>query len=157
MPMPGSAPSRPRRSASALVGAALFLGAAGTPLVAYRVEGDRIAAPLTGEPGDPARGRALVLDLHGSTCLLCHAGPFPERPNGGTIGPSLAGVGDRLDAGQIRLRLVDAPQVNPETVMPRFYATDGLTRVAPAFAGRPILNAGQIEDVVAFLVTLRAP
>ena len=98
-----------------------------------------------------------MLDLHGSTCLLCHAGPFPEQRFQGTIGPSLAGVGDRLSEGQIRLRLVDASVANPETVMPRFYAVTGLTRVAPAYAGRPVLEAEQIEDVVAFLTTLRAP
>ena len=136
--------------------AALLLGGAGE-LVPYRVEGDRINASLTGQPGDPGRGRAIVLDLHGSTCLLCHAGPFPEQRFQGTIGPSLAGVGDRLSEGQIRLRLVDASVANPETVMPRFYAVTGLTRVAPAYAGRPVLEADQIEDVVAFLTTLRAP
>lgn len=135
----------------------MLIGGAGEPLVPYHVDGDRIDAPLTGHAGDPARGRAIVLDLHGSTCLLCHAGPFPEQRFQGTIGPSLAGVGDRLDAGQIRLRLVDAAAIDPETVMPRFYATAGLTRVAQAYAGRPVLEAEQIEDVVAFLATLRAP
>ena len=156
MPMLGSRRSRPRRLASA---AALALVVAGPSwaLEPYRVDGDRIDAPLTGRPGDPASGRAIVLDLHASTCLLCHAGPFPEQRFQGTIGPSLAGVGARLDAGQIRLRLVDASAVNPQSVMPRFYAVDGLTRVAPAFAGRPVLDAGQIEDLVAFLTTLRTP
>ena len=125
--------------------------AGGAALAPYTVEGDRIEASLTGHPGDPARGRAVMLDMHGSTCLLCHAGPFPEQPFQGTIGPSLAGVGDRLSEGQIRLRLVDASALNPDTVMPSFYSTAGLTRVAPAFAGRPVLEAGQIEDIVAFL------
>lgn len=134
-----------------------MIGGAGEALVPYRVDGDRIDAPLTGHPGDPARGRAIVLDLHGSTCLLCHGGPFPEQRFQGTIGPSLTGVGDRLSAAQIRLRLVDAAVVNSETVMPRFYATAGLTRVAQAYAGRPVLEAEQIEDVVAFLTTLKAP
>ena len=157
MPMTGSARSRPRHSASALVAAALLVGGAGEALVPYRVDGDRIEASLTGQPGDPVRGRATVLDLHGSTCLLCHGGPFPEVRFQGTIGPSLAGVGDRLSEGQIRLRLVDASVANPETVMPRFYAVTGLTRVAAAYAGRPVLEAGQIEDVVAFLTTLRGP
>lgn len=134
-----------------------MMGGAGEALVPYRVDADRIDAPLTGHVGDPVRGRAIVLDLHGSTCLLCHAGPFPEQRFQGTIGPSLDGVGDRLSAGQIRLRLIDASVVNPDTVMPRFYATAGLTRVARAYAGRPVLEAEQIEDVVAFLTTLRAP
>jgi sulfur-oxidizing protein SoxX len=129
----------------------------GAGLVPYRIDGDRIDTPLTGHPGDPASGRALMLDLHVSTCLLCHAGPFPEQRFQGTIGPSLTGVGDRLDPAQIRLRLVDATSVNPETLMPRFYATTGLTRVAPAYTGRPVFEADQIEDLVAFLTTLKAP
>ena len=155
--MPGSARSRQRRSVSALAAVAVLVGGAGEALVPYRVDGDRIDAKLTEHAGDPVRGRAIVLDLHGSTCLLCHGGPFPEQRFQGTIGPSLAGVGDRLSEGQLRLRLVDAAAVNPETVMPRFYATDGLTRVAKAYAGRPVLEAEQIEDVVAFLTTLRGP
>ena len=134
---------------------ALLLG--GADLVPYRVDGDRIDAPLGGHPGDPARGRALMLDQRTSTCLLCHAGPFPEQRFQGTIGPSLDAVGDRLTPAQIRLRLVDATSVNPETLMPRFYAVTGLNRVAPAYAGRPVLDADQIEDLVAFLSTLKAP
>ena len=133
----------------------------GAPLAPYRVDGDRIVAPLTDHAGDPVRGRTIMLDLHRSTCLLCHdlplGGPFPEQRVQGTIGPSLSGVGDRLDAGQLRLRLVDPTVVNPGTVMPRFYATTGLTRVAPAYAGRPVLEAQEIEDIVAFLTMLRAP
>lgn len=134
---------------------ALLLGGAG--LLPYRVDGDRIDAPLAGHPGVPANGRALMLDQRTSTCLLCHAGPFPEQRFQSTIGPSLAGVGDRLTPAQIRLRLVDATRVNPETSMPRFYADTGFTRVAPAYAGRPVLDADQIEDLVAFLSTLKAP
>ena len=134
---------------------ALFLGGAG--LLPYHVDADRIDASLTGRPGDPVSGRTLMLDQRTSTCLLCHAGPFPEQRLQGTVGPSLTGVGDRLTAGQIRLRLVDATRVNPETSMPRFYVDIGLTRVAPAYAGRPVLDAEQIEDLVAFLSTLKAP
>ena len=152
--MPGSRPSRPKRSAS-LLAMALLLG--GADLVPYRVDADRIDTSLTSQPGDPARGRTLMLDLHTSTCLLCHAGPFPEQRFQGTIGPSLTGIGDRLTPAQIRLRLVDATIVNPDTPMPRFYAVTGLTRVAPAYAGRPVLEANQIEDLVAFLSTLKTP
>lgn len=160
MSMPGSRRSRPKRSVSmltALALAGLVAGGAGDKLVSFHIDGDRIDGPLTGHAGDPARGRALVLDVHVSTCLLCHAGPFPEQPFQGTVGPSLAGVGDRLSEGQIRLRLADAAAVNPQTVMPNFYTVTGLTRVGRAFVGRPVLDAGQIEDVVAFLSTLRTP
>lgn len=143
---------RPRVTLVALAG--LLMGAGLAP---YRIDGDRIDAPLAGQPGDPVRGRAIVLDLHASTCLLCHAGPFPEQRFQGTIGPSLAGVGGRLSPGQLRLRLVDAAAVTPDTVMPSFYSVTGLTRVATAFQGRPVLDAGQIEDIVAFLATLRTP
>ena len=158
MPMPGSRRSPPRRSVSGALSAtalaALVVGGA-APLVPYQVEGDRIVAPLTGHPGDPARGQALVLDQHGSTCILCHQGAVPGM--GGTVGPSLAGVAARLDPAQLRLRLVNAAAVTPDTIMPAFYALDGLTRVGSTFAGRPVLDAGQIEDIVAFLTTLRDP
>ena len=92
-----------------------------------------------------------------STCLLCHGGPFPEQPFQGTVGPSLAGVGARLTPGQLRLRLVNPATVNPETVMPSFYTTAGLTRVGRQWQGKPVLSAQQIEDVVAYLATLTAP
>jgi L-cysteine S-thiosulfotransferase len=88
-------------------------------------------------------------------CLLCHSGPFPEERFQGTIAPDLRGAGARLSEGQIRLRIVDPARLNPETIMPAYYRTEGLTRVAPAYRGKPVLTAGQIEDIVAFLATLR--
>jgi L-cysteine S-thiosulfotransferase len=118
---------------------------------------DAIDAPLTSQPGDPVRGRQIVENRQLSACLLCHSGPFPAPHLQGTIGPSLAGVGARLDAGQIRLRLIDARRVNPDTVMPPYYVSDGLNRVGQAWRGRTALTGQQIEDVVAFLTTLRAP
>jgi len=71
------------------------------------------------------------------------------------LAPDLSGVGSRWSAGQLRLRLVDATRLNPETIMPTYYRIDGLTRVGSAWAGKPILTAEQVEDVIAFLVTLR--
>lgn len=132
----------------------VLLGAAG-PMGGYAVVGDAIPASLTGRPGDPARGRAIVADRHLGLCLLCHSGPFPEERFQGTLAPSLAGAGSRWSEGQLRLRLVDGRRLNPDTIMPPYYSTEGLTRVAPAWAGKPVLGAGQIEDVVAFLATLR--
>jgi sulfur-oxidizing protein SoxX len=124
-------------------------------LVPYEITGDAIARSLTGAPGDAARGRAIVANRQVGLCLLCHSGPFPEEHFQGDLAPDLAGAGARWSEGQLRLRIVDASRVNPETIMPPFYRTDGLTRVAPAFAGKPVLTAEQVEDVVAYLVTLR--
>ena len=118
---------------------------------------DAIDTPLTALPGDPARGREIVENRALSACLLCHAGPFPAPHLQGSIGPPLDGVGSRLSAAQIRLRLVDARKLNPDSVMPPYYVVDGLDRTGCAWQGKPILNAQQIEDVVAFLATLRAP
>src|SRR4051794_1716472 len=120
----------------------------------YKIVGDAIPASLTGSPGDAARGRAIVL-MRQSTCLLCHSGPFPEEKFQGTMAPDLKGSGSRWSEGQLRLRLVDAVKLNPTTIMPAFSRVDGLRRVAPAWRGKPILTAEQIEDVVAFLSTLR--
>jgi len=88
-------------------------------------------------------------------CLLCHSGPFPEERFQGEIAPSLNGTGSRLSEGEIRLRLVDPARANPKTIMPAYYKTEGLRRVAPAYRGKPVLSAEQIEDVVAYLVTLK--
>ncbi len=119
------------------------------------VVGDAIPAPLTAEPGDAARGRGIVADRAVGLCLLCHSGPFPEVRRQGDVAPDLAGAGSRLDEGQLRLRIVDSSRVNPTTIMPPYFRTDGLVRVAPAFQGRTVLTAQQIEDVVAFLRTLK--
>lgn len=129
--------------------------AAAETLVSYEIVDDAIPNSLTGQPGDPVRGRAIVMDRRVGLCLLCHSGPFPEQHFQGDLAPSLAGAGARAGEGQLRLRLVDASRLNPNTIMPPYYRTEGLDRVAPAFAGKPILTAAQIEDVVAFLVTLR--
>jgi L-cysteine S-thiosulfotransferase len=123
-------------------------------LRSYVVTGDAITEPLTGAPGDAERGRALVLERT-NTCILCHSGPFPEEKFQGDLAPSLAGAGSRWSAGQLRLRLVDASRLNPGTIMPSYYRLDGLDRVAANFAGKPILSAEQIEDIVAYLASLR--
>ena len=118
------------------------------------VVGDAIPASLTGAPGNAARGRALVVERI-NTCILCHNGPFPEQKFQGDLAPNLAGAGSRWSAGQLRLRLVDASRLNATTIMPSYYRVDGLDRVGLAWRGKPILSAEQIEDIVAYLVTLR--
>lgn len=115
---------------------------------------DAMPESLTGTKGDPVRGRAIVANRHVGLCLLCHSGPFPEERFQGDLAPPLNGAGRRLSEGQLRLRIVDPGRVNPATIMPAYFRTGGLTRVAPTFRGKPILSAEQIEDVVAYLVTL---
>jgi len=124
-------------------------------LAASASAGDSLPSSLTGAAGDPASGRKIVLDRHVGLCLLCHSGPFPEERFQGDLAPSLSGVGARLSAAQIRLRIVDSSRVNPDTIMPAYYRTEGLQRVAPAHRGKTVLTAAQIEDVVAFLATLK--
>jgi len=123
-------------------------------LRSYVVNGGGIAESLTGEPGDAARGRTLVID-RSSTCILCHSGPFPDVKFQGDLAPSLAGAGNRWTASQLRLRLVDAAHFNPTTIMPSFYRVNGFDRVGQTWRGKPILSAEQIEDIVAYLTTLR--
>ena len=120
----------------------------------YVVVGDAIADSLTGAPGDAAQGRTLVLNRL-STCILCHNGPFPEEKFQGDLAPSFAGAGTRWSAGQLRLRIVDGSRLNPATIMPSYYRVDGLLRVGTSWRGKPILSAEQIEDVVAYLASLR--
>jgi sulfur-oxidizing protein SoxX len=121
----------------------------------FVVVGDAIPDSLTGAPGDPAKGRAIVTNRQVGLCLLCHSGPFPEERFQGTIAPDLSGAGSRSSEGQLRLRLVDSARIDPATIMPSYYRIDGLIRVAPAWRGKPVLTAEQIEDVVTFLTTLK--
>ena len=135
-----------------LIALASSVATAQTPT--YTVSGDGIAASLTGAPGDAARGRALVVE-RSSTCILCHSAPLPEVRFQGDLAPNLAGAGSRWSIPQLRLRLVDASRLNPTTIMPSYYRTDGLERVGRIWQGKPILTAEQIEDIVAYLASLR--
>ena len=122
----------------------------------YRVENLAIPESLTGRAGDPARGERVVRDPDKATCLICHAIPIEGEPDPGNIGPPLHGVANRYTAGQLRLRLVDPKRLNPDTAMPSYYAKDGLHRVAPEYQGQSIYSATEVEDVVAYLLTLTA-
>jgi sulfur-oxidizing protein SoxX len=148
MPRTGSAPSRRMRLAR-WRGLVLLLLGCGPAAAADGM------ASLTGRPGDPVQGRAIVASRQRGLCLLCHAGPFPEERFQGDLAPSLAGAGSRLTEAQLRLRLVDGRRLNPDSIMPSYHRTEGLVRVGPAWQGKPILTAEEIEDVVAFLLTLR--
>jgi sulfur-oxidizing protein SoxX len=137
---------------------AVLLGAAvpaAGQVADFVVRGDAIDAPLADLVGDAQRGEAVVKNRETANCLICHSIPDPREPFMGEIGPPLAGVGARLTPGQIRLRLVDPTRVNPGAIMPAYHRTHDLLRVDPRFAGRPVLGAQDIEDVVAWLSTLR--
>ncbi|WP_247830384.1 sulfur oxidation c-type cytochrome SoxX [Bradyrhizobium sp. 200] len=145
-----------RISAPILAGALFALPgfAAAEELGSYAVIGDAIPQSLTGASGDATRGRALVIE-RSSTCILCHSGPFPEQKFQGDLAPDLSGSGGRWSEGQLRLRLVDASRLNAATIMPSYYRMDGLNRVGTPWRGKPILSAEQIEDIVAYLGSLR--
>ncbi|HKW37836.1 MAG TPA: sulfur oxidation c-type cytochrome SoxX [Burkholderiales bacterium] len=134
----------------------LLLGWAAPALAqqaAYEVAGDAIPGPLAAEPGDPVRGRSIVVNRDQGGCTLCHEVAGETRF--GNVAPPLAGVGAKLSPGQLRLRVADSTRVNPDTPMPAYYRTEGLRQVAPAYRGKPILSAQQVEDVVAWLATLK--
>ena len=116
---------------------------------------DSLPAPLTATPGDAVRGRAIVANRQVGLCLLCHTGPIPEERFQGNLAPNLAGAGERFNAGQLRLRMVDSRRINPETIMPAYHSKDGLHRVPTALRDKTLLSAQQVEDVVAYLQTLR--
>lgn len=122
---------------------------------AFEVQDGGIAQPLTASAGDPARGRAIVANRQQGLCLLCHSGPFPEERFQGNVATSLAGTGARWTVPQLRLRIVDSRLLNPDSVMPAFHRSSGPQRVGAAWVGKPILDAQQVEDVVAFLATLQ--
>jgi len=123
----------------------------------FTISGDAIVEPLGGSRGDATRGRAIVVDRQKGLCLLCHTGPFPDQRFQGTLAPGLRGAGGRWTEGQLRLRMVDSGKLNPSSIMPAYYRVEGLTRVGSAWQNKPVLAAEQIEDVVAFLITLKDP
>lgn len=127
--------------------------------VNFTVVGDGIPEPLTAAPGDAARGRAIVVNRQVGLCLLCHTGPFdrtPEERAQGNLAGNLSGTGSRWSTAQLRLRIADARRLNPASLMPRFHVVDdGTPLVARQWRGQPVLDAQQVEDVVAFLATLK--
>lgn len=123
-------------------------------LVAYQVRDDAIPKPLTDQPGVATRGQAIVRDPARGNCMICHPMPIAGAAFHGDVGPDLAGIGARYDAGQLRLRVVDPKRLNPESVMPAYYRVAGLYQVLDQYRDEPILTAQEIEDVVAYLGTL---
>jgi sulfur-oxidizing protein SoxX len=126
------------------------------PSQAQTWSGDSIVNPLTTSPGDPLKGRMIVTSRQTGLCLLCHNGPFPEERFQGNLAPDMSASVGHLSPAQLRARMVDPSRFNPGTIMPSYYRTEGLNRVATKFASQPILSAQEIEDVVAFLVSMKA-
>jgi L-cysteine S-thiosulfotransferase len=131
-----------------------FFQAVAAQEVNTQIVGDSISRPLASAPADVERGRAIVTSRHVGLCLLCHNGPFPEEPFQGNLAPDLGLSVAKMNAGQLRARLVSPAHFNPNTIMPAYYQTEGLNRVAPKFAGQTILSAQEIEDVIAFLINM---
>ena len=124
-------------------------------LAAFRVAADGIPEAIGGAKGDAERGRALIVAREAANCVLCHAVSDPGVRFSGNLGPPLDGVARKLSIAQLRLRVVDDLSVNPATVMPSYYRVKGLDGVASAYRGKPILEASQVEDIVAYLATLK--
>jgi len=114
-----------------------------------------IAKSLSGKAGDPANGRKLAINRKKGNCLACHTLPIPEQSFHGQIGPPLTGIGARYELAQLRLRVVDPKIINPNSIMPAFFKNSGFVRPIKKFEGKSILNAQEIEDVIAYLSTLK--
>ena len=124
--------------------------------LAGAVATEGLAEPLPGTTaGDAARGRAVVASRQVGLCLLCHQAPIAEERQQGNLGTDLAGTGSRWSVAQLRLRIVDAKRFNPDSLMPAYHRSDGHARVGTAWKGKPVLDAQQVEDVVAYLATLK--
>lgn len=146
----------PPAQRACLTACAVVMAACAGPPAQPPVVGDGMPSPLTNLPGRADEGRRIVADRQVGLCLLCHSAPLPEVRFQGDIATDLGGAGSRWSEAQLRLRLVDPARLNPQTLMPAYGPRDGLTRVGEAWRGRPVLQRQQIEDVVAYLATLKA-
>lgn len=143
------------------IGAALAVGLASAAVMAagpvsYKIVDDAVPEPLTAEAGDPDRGRAAMINRKLGNCLACHQiSSIPEQPFHGEVGPPLDGAADRWTEGQLRLIVANSKALFDGTIMPAFYRTEGLNRVAKKFEGKTIISAQDVEDIVAYLKTLK--
>jgi sulfur-oxidizing protein SoxX len=141
---------------STIVGVAVFSSLlASSNAHDYTVVDDTIPVSLTGVAGDPAKGKKLAVNRKKGNCLACHAMPIPEQQFHGEVGPDLSGVGNRMTKAELRLRLVNSKALNPDTIMPAFHKV-ALNRVLKKFKGKTILGAQEIEDIIAYISTLKS-
>ncbi|MEO9902023.1 sulfur oxidation c-type cytochrome SoxX [Nisaea sp.] len=141
---------------------ALMLGISGVSAETVKpgdvkiVDGEVVQA-LTDKPGDPQKGRQWFMGRKLGNCLACHANSdLADQPYHGEVGPPLDGVADRWSVTELRAIVINSKEaLSPETIMPGFYRDAGLNRVAKKFAGKTVLTAQQVEDVVAYLMTLK--
>jgi L-cysteine S-thiosulfotransferase len=101
------------------------------------------------QAGSPERGKALLLQRQDSGCVLCHQ--VQGLPAGGALGPSLAGLAERSTKSQARERIADPRRLNPQTLMPAYFSTEGLNKVASPYQGQTILTAQGLEDILSYL------
>lgn len=126
----------------------LVVAAAQAQTVDYKTEDDGIPKSLTGKPGNAARGKALLAKRDAANCLSCHTIKDKELQPGGTRGPALDGVGAALTPAQLRLSVVDMSSLKRDALMPSFHK-------AGVVSGTPTLSAEEVEDIVAYLATLK--
>jgi sulfur-oxidizing protein SoxX len=145
-----------RRILTAIVGIVVFSAFfTGANAHEYTVVDETIPVSLTGVPGDPVKGRKLAINRKKGNCLACHQMPIPEQQFHGEVGPDLSDVGNRLTEAELRLRMVNSKAINADTLMPAFHKV-ALNRVLKKFKGKTILGAQEIEDIIAYLVTIKS-
>jgi len=137
-----------------VVAGTLAVSAQSAEMANVKIVDDTIPASLTGKAGDAVNGKKVAINRKKGNCLACHAMPIPEQQFHGQTGPDLHGIGSHQSAAELRMRMVDAKVINPDTMMPSFYKT-GQHRVLKKFEGKTILSAQEVEDVVAYLLTIK--
>ncbi len=122
----------------------------------YKVEDEAIKASLTGQAGNVDNGKKVFLNRKKGNCLACHVvSSLKDQPFHGEVGPPLDGAASRWSEGELRLRIVNSKLLNEDTIMPAFHRADGLHRVLKKFKGKTMLSAQEVEDVLAYVMTMK--
>jgi len=120
----------------------------------YKIVDSTIPASLTGKPGDPVKGKKLAISRKKGNCLACHVMPIPEQQFHGEVGPDLSGVASYMSEAEMRMRIVDPKIINPDTIMPSFLKVP-TNRVLKKFQGKTIISDQDVEDIIAYMMTLK--